>query len=249
MSRLTRLHIFLIMGALLLLVGLIWYFTGITKAQEAINAQQARIDAAQPDADKLQANKADLARAARDADATLRSYGAYEARYMPIIDLYRTDVVSRTYTWVKLIQLPSQLAREVEAFMGREQKRENVQASWNGQIAPIASDPRNLPDNVIVVPLGPVTATGTFNNINRFFRSWRRFERLAVVDGYNLTSQNGVLSGTANVTIYIFPQSPSTGVRPEDARLIQDQLKQASSTSPTAGRLPNGATAQRVPVR
>jgi len=68
------------------------------------------------------------------------------------------------------------------------------------------TNPNAMTADLLEIPLGQMTVTGTYQAILNHLRGWNKFNRLVRVDPPTLTGPSPTMTATYNLTVLIFPR-------------------------------------------
>jgi hypothetical protein len=204
-SKLTRAHVFIIGAVVVLILGVGFYFLGIRQTQDHLSQLQARLDTAEATIGKETQYNKDLEKAKQEVQHVQSSLVVFTKTKMPNppIDLRNPDPKSQVLAMMNLWQEPKRLYYMAERF-ALNTNEVAVRTQFGVPAQP--SDPKLIPTTVIELPIGQVTAYGGLENILRYMKRWNSFGRVVAVDNLVLDGTSPLLSGTAQLTVYIFPE-------------------------------------------
>lgn len=203
-SKLTRAHIWIIGLVVAVILGAGFYFLGISKTRQNLVQLRQRQETADQTIAKRREYEEDLKKAKREVAEAQRAFAVYTATKMPKppIDLRNQDPAAQVKAMMNLWEEPRRLYYMAQRF-ALNTDRVAVQTQF-GVPAPPA-DPRLIPTTIIEIPLGTVTAYGDLKGILDYMRRWNQFGRVVAVDNLQLQGTSPLLTGTAQLTAYIFP--------------------------------------------
>jgi Tfp pilus assembly protein PilO len=213
-SKLTKVHVFVIGVVVMLLVGAAFWFLGPTKTKENLTAYQGQLDNYNANISTEGAKKADLEKAKQEVREKQALWARTEMTKMPQppIDLSKSDPESQTKAMIRLWQEPGKTVPLVERFALNTRK---VIVTTNFGVPGQPTDPRAIPPQMIEWPLGNITVQGTFPDIIDYMKRWNRANRLVAVDNFQISGKSPFLTGTASVTVYIFPKPNPNAQQPQ----------------------------------
>jgi hypothetical protein len=220
-SKLTRAHIWIIGLVIVVILGAGFYFLGVSKTNENLTQLTQRRDTADQTIGKKRDYEEDLQKAKQEVKEAEASFASFTKTKMPKppIDLRDQDTSAQVRAMMNLWQEPKRLYEMAQNF-ALDTNKVAVRTQF-GVPAPPA-DPRLIPTTIIEIPLGTVTAYGDLKSILEYMRRWNQFGRVVVVDGLQLTGVSPILTGTAQVTAYIFP-------------VVNPGQEQQAATDPSGG--------------
>jgi Tfp pilus assembly protein PilO len=205
LSKFTRAHVFITGAIVAVILGAGFYFLGVRKTNENITTLNGRLSTARATIATEKAKQEDLAKAKKEVAEVQSSLTVYRKTKMPNppIDLRAQDPKSQVLTMMNLWGEPRRLYHMANQFA---LNTNDVAVRTQFGVPSQPSDPRLIPTSIIELPLGQVTAYGEFRDIMSYMRRWNRFGRVVAVDNLVLTGTSPMLSGTAQLTVYIFPE-------------------------------------------
>jgi len=204
-SKLTRVHVIVIGVVLMLITGASFYFLGPAKTNENLTAYQGQLDGYNAVIGTEAAKKKDLANAKVEVAQKQALWARTEMTKMPQppIDLSKPDQEGQTKAMIRLWHEPAKTVPLVERFALNTRK---VIVTTNFGVPGQPTDPRAIPQQMIEWPLGSITVQGTFPEIINYMKRWNQAGRLVAVDNFQIAGKSPFLTGTASVTVYIFPK-------------------------------------------
>jgi Tfp pilus assembly protein PilO len=204
-SKLTKAHVFVIGLVLMLLLGVAFWFLGPAKTKQNLETYNGQIAQADSVISTEAAKKADLAKAKQEVAEKQALWRRTEMTKMPQppIDLSDPKPEGQTKAMIRLWQEPAKTVPLIERFALNTRK---VIVTTNFGVGGQPTDPRAIPQSVIEWPLGNITVQGTFPEIINYMKRWNQAGRLVAVDNFQISGKSPFLTGTASVTVYIFPK-------------------------------------------
>lgn len=219
-GKLTRAHIWIIGLVIAIIVATGFYFLGIAKTKENLNLVQQRIKTADDTIARRVQNERDLEKAKKEVADARHTFAVTTATKMPKppIDLRNQDPDAQVKAMMELWKEPKRLYDMAQNFA---LSTDNVAVRTQFGVPAPPADPRLIPTTVIEIPLGTVTAYGKFEDVLNYMRRWNKFGRLVSVDGLQLQGTSPLLTGTAQLTVYIFPETnPEQQQAPGDRKSV-----------------------------
>ncbi|MFN3648093.1 MAG: hypothetical protein ACK47B_00825 [Armatimonadota bacterium] len=230
-NRLTPLHVYLIGGFMMLLVGLgMWFFMirPINLDNERLEGEVRGLESTQKQVDgqsfgwnQVQQAEETLAAAEARRDAAKARLTAVENSKHPAaarIDLRdgSDEAIISSGTLSRWLTLPGVVIPTMERFKRQHAARHNVRVVGGFQAPTLKPDARSIPRDIIAWQLGQLQVTGKFNDVMAWARGWNRAPFLVAVDGLNLSlaDRRGVVTTGCTITVYMFPRgqaAQSTG--------------------------------------
>jgi hypothetical protein len=203
-SRLTRGHIWIIGLVIAVILGAGFYFLGISRTKDNLTQLAARRDTADQTIGKRRDYEADLKKAKLEVAEAERAFRVFTNTKMPKppIDLRNQDHTAQVRAMMNLWQEPKRLYDMAQNFALNTDK---VAVRTQFGIPAPPADPKMIPTTIIEIPIGTVTAYGDLRSILDYMRRWNQFGRVVAVDGLQLSGVSPLLTGTAQLTAYIFP--------------------------------------------
>jgi hypothetical protein len=204
-GKLTRAHVFIIGAVIAVILGVGFYFLGIHQTQDHLTQLDNRLETANATIAKEKSYRDDLAKAKKEVQDVQWSLAVFTKKKMPKppIDLRNTDPKSQVLAMMNLWQEPKRLYFMAQRF-ALSTNEVAVRTQFGVPAQP--SDPALIPTTVIELPIGQVTAYGGMDSILRYMKRWNSFGRVVAVDNLVLDGTSPLLSGTAQITVYIFPE-------------------------------------------
>jgi Tfp pilus assembly protein PilO len=205
-SKLKVIHVIIIGAVLCIITFVAAYTVWIQREKVGLAAAQQKYKAAEAIYKQQDQAETDLAAAIKDYYKVMASYEKMMALKMPPISLQ-----DRLGGWFEYLhELADVLGPKVEAWP----KRTGVKLTNSISIPAGVADANQVPTDVIQVPLGTMTVTGSFSQIMAHIRSWNKFDRLVQVDPVSLSGNSPYMTGQYSLTVYIFPHVPAAGPGP-----------------------------------
>ncbi len=221
-SKITQLHVYLIGGVLMLLLGGGLWYTLIKPLNEEIqtlSGQVAQTEGTQVQVDgksftiaqATQAKEALEAAKVRRAGKERRLASLENRKRLPrsqTIDLgdgSQPVLVSRTMP--RWLQLPRVLVETMENYSQKLAKQHRVKVTTAFSVPAPSTNPADIPKDIIARNLGSMTTTGRFEDVMRWAQAWNSAPLLVSVDGLkcSLADPAGNVTATSSLTVYLFP--------------------------------------------
>jgi len=202
LSKLKRIHIIIIGSVLCVLAAVGVFFLVISPPQKALQAAQARYDAAYPKGNpgaEAAANRK-LNDAIAQVNRVQRTLDTHMQRRMPNLNFARRDI-GMLSLWGEQIRTLGPL---LEGF-AKDPAVEVLGASFSIPPPPASPNSPVFDQDVLVFPLGQVQVMGSFKGVMNNIRRWNNCRRLVMVSSPTIVGNSPNLIAAYNVTCYIFP--------------------------------------------
>lgn len=214
-SKLTQLHVYIIGAVTAFILGLGLYFILINPVMQQkteLETRQTTADGTLGTTPEAAVQAATEAKAAAEQAAAAKAAG-YQARIRAQSPPARVAIPVGGFPQklkgiARWWQLPEAVRREAELFA---RGMPGVEANTYFQTFRPGPDPRTIPDQVVVLNLGSMTARGSFPQVMRWARRWNGFRYNPAVDSLNLQLvDKGQVLARANLTIHIWTTAKPT---------------------------------------
>ena len=221
-SKITQLHVYLVGGVLMVLIGFGLFFLMIKPLQDAnvilkgevstAESTQVSIDNQNFTWNQVEEGKKALAAAKerrKGKEAKLASLTA--SKRLPRnqeIDLRDgTDEAILRSTMSRWLQLPRIVVDMMEDYARARGRRRGVTVTTAFAAPAPSTAPSSIPRDIIAWNLGGMTMRGRFERVMAWARDWNNSPLISSVDGLkcSVADRDGVVSATATLTVYIFP--------------------------------------------
>lgn len=202
LSKLKKVHVIIIGSVLCVLAGVALFFLLIKPQQEAYKAAEARYNNASVLGNQAAEDKAidDLNKAIGEVNLAQAQLDAQMRRRMPDLSFARRDF--------GMLQLWQEQIKTLGPLLENFARDKNVRVHFAGFDIPAPPANPNDPvfdQDVLVFPLGSVTALGDFKQVMNNIRRWNNCNRLVMVGIPQLAGSSPRLAVTYNLKCYIFP--------------------------------------------
>lgn len=226
-TKLTQLHVYIIGGVLMLLLGVGLFFALIKPIDDAnkvlatqiatVEGQQASIDGEnftimptwdtqrEKATEKLKQVTQRQANKAAQLASLERRKQVPAARQIHLGDGSQTHLLR--VTMPRWLNLPGYVVQNTNAYARARAARRGVKIETAFSAPAPTTDPTQIPPRVIAWNLGAITATGEFPRVMQWFEDWSSAPLLAAVDGLkcSLSGRNGEITATGTLIVYVFP--------------------------------------------
>lgn len=212
LAKITQMQVYIIAAVLVALVGAGIWFGLIKPKQEALDAAQARYDAANAVAiTRPQAESAQKEANQKVAVAKAK-WNRYDSTLMPNINV-SNFLTGSQQLWNEQVLV---LGPKVKRYLESDTKVRVTQS--NITIPAPSTDPNQVNRKSFEIPMGTISVQGTFQNVLNHVARWNKFDRLVLVDGLTLSGNSPRLTGTYSLRVIIFTRGePSTQQIPQAA--------------------------------
>jgi len=132
------------------------------------------------------------------------------------VNLGDNSPIARMAALDRYWRLPQWVGPTMERFVERNAARHNITIEAPQFTVPsLTTNPAQIPDDIIAWNLGSVTGSGAFLDLMRWAEDFNTAPLLTTADGItlNLVNNDGDVSTTAAITVFIFPRL-NPGVAP-----------------------------------
>lgn len=207
LSKLRRIHVIIIGLVVWVLLSVGLFFVLIKPASENLKKEQARYDAAAPEATPQKRAEAErkLEQAKIEVAKVEAEFNAVLDQKMPNLRFDQRDK-GMLDLWHEQVEVLGPL---IEKFV----KQSGVTMLSSIQIPPPPVNPNDplFSQDYFVVPIGQVRVSGNFNTILDHIKKWNTFNRLVQIDMPSLEGPSPSLTSTYNMSVYIFPRVTAKG--------------------------------------
>jgi Tfp pilus assembly protein PilO len=204
LAKITQMQVYIIAAVLVALVGAGIWFGLIKPQQEALEAAQARYDAANAIAITRPQAEADQKKANQEVAVAKAKWNRFDSTLMPNINISNFLTGSQQLWNEQVLVLGPKVRRYLEA----DNKVRVLQS--NITIPAPSTDPNQVNKKSFEIPMGSIAVQGTFQNVLNHVVRWNRFDRLVLVDGLSLTGNSPRLTGTYNMRVIIFTRGEAS---------------------------------------
>lgn len=227
-NRITPLHVYLIGLVLMIIVGVGLYFALLKPVYADVEMKKQAVATAEaqtvninsqtfsytvetgPDQVKKAQAALDKVRASKESKERELEILSNRKQLAPQHRINIGDGTPQTIirqTMANWLNLPRVVIPLMNRFADRLAAKHQVvlQKQFAGP-AP-STDPNSIPRDIIAWNLGPMSATGRFDQVMQWARDWNSAPLLVAVDGLEckLADRGGKVTATCNLTVYIFP--------------------------------------------
>ncbi len=117
------------------------------------------------------------------------------------------SLADRLQAWVQYHQMVREIGKKLEAWP----EKTGVQRLYAVQLPGPPTDPNQIPELVLVFPLGTVQVrASSFEGLLRHVRQWNNVPNLLVlVDGLAIQGTSPNLIGSYTLTVFVYPKGPA----------------------------------------
>jgi hypothetical protein len=227
-NKFTQLHVYIIGGVLMLLVGVGLFFTLIKPVEDENKSLEASIQGTEGTQvpidskpftptdpwetqkkgaeEKLQEATQRQKRKAAELAVIENRKQLPSARQIDIGDGSQAHLLN--YTMPRWVTLPQYVVQMMNSYARSTAAKHHITSLKTTFKAPApAVDPTLIPKQIIAWDLGPIEVTGNFNDVMRWAEDWNNAPLLVAVDGLkcSVAGRGGKITATGNLTVYVFP--------------------------------------------
>lgn len=226
-TKLTQVHVYIIGGVLMLLLGVGLFFALIKPLNDSNTLLQASIGSTEATPVSIDSRNFNIApnwesqkkaaeeklEEAKQREASKRAQLTALENRKQVPGSRRIDVGDGSQahllrvTMPRWLTLPQYVVQNMNAYARSTAARHRVRVQTEFKAPAPSTDPTQIPTQIIAWNLGPMTMTGEFNQVMRWVEDWNRAPLLVAVDGLrcSLAGKGGRVEATANLTVYVFP--------------------------------------------
>jgi hypothetical protein len=225
--KITQVHVYIIGGVLMLLLGVGLWFALIKPVNEENVALASSIQGTESTSvpidgqgitimptwetqkkiaeEKLEEARQRQQRKAAELASLERTKQVPPERRVDLGDGSQPVLLARTMP--RWLTLPQYVVTMMNSYARSSAARRNVRITTQFKAPAPSTNPANIPRDIIAWNLGPVTMNGEFNRVMQWVEDWNRAPLVTAVDGlkFSVAGLNGRVDATANITVYIFP--------------------------------------------
>lgn len=234
-AKITQLHVYIIGGVLMLIVGFGLFFTLIKPLNEENKALATAIAGLEQTPVQVDGKSFTIAQASdaqtalqtaqqrRDQnEAKLKSLESkYQLRpgdriHIPKQDDPKAEDQLLKVTMSRWLQLPKVVVTLMDNYAQKLAKKHGVTVFTSFAAPASVPDPRAIRQNnsIITYQLGGMSVRGDFNKVMKWVEDWNNAPLLVSVDGLKcqLAGKKGEVSATCGLTAYVFPTGPGVTI-------------------------------------
>ncbi len=181
-----------------IIVGAGMFFLLVRPKMLQYQEVSAKLEERRAVADQIDQARADLEKAKLENLQARLDYRRYEETKMPVIS-FNDRTAGMIALWRERAEVLGPLVEKWPRRFGVELR--------NAISVPAApTNPNAMTADLLEIPLGQMTVTGTYQAILNHLRGWNKFNRLVRVDPPTLTGPSPTMTATYNLTVLIFPR-------------------------------------------
>lgn len=207
LSKLRRIHIIIIGLVIEILLGVGLYMLLIKPANEELQKETDRYNAAYPDStdDKRAMAERKMQDAKMQVAKTEAQFNTALDQKMPNLRFDQRDK--------GMLQLWHEQVEVLGPLIERYVRKSGVTMLSDIKIPPPPVNPNDplFQQDYFTVPIGTIQVQGNFKGILDHIRKWNSFNRLVQVDLPSLEGPSPTLTSSYNLTVYIFPRKTAQG--------------------------------------
>jgi hypothetical protein len=197
-SRLKTLYVVIIGTVMCLIVVSCLYFFVVKKSYERLAALDVRLKKA----DGVVAQKGEAEQELKDANIEFSrvtaEYSKYELEKMPPVT-FEDRGYGMIAQWKEQSEVLGPMLEKWPAKTG-------IKGSGSISIPAPSVNPNSIAQDPFRFSVGNFTVTGSFAQIMKHIRTWRKFGRLVQIDGLSLSGYSPNMTATYSVTVIEFPR-------------------------------------------
>jgi antitoxin (DNA-binding transcriptional repressor) of toxin-antitoxin stability system len=223
-AKITQVHVYIIGGVLMLIVGLGLYFAlmkplldenaSLTSAVQGLEAQSVSVDGKSFTIAQHDQAQAQLVAAQQRRDKNEARLKSLESKKQlrpgdQIRILESQDELMRV-TMARWLQLPRIVVTMMEDHAQKLAKKHNVTVQTAFAAPASVPNPNAIPKDIIAYQLGGMSVRGDFTRVMNWVKDWNNAPLLVSVDGLKcqLAGAKGEVSATCALTAFVFPTGP-----------------------------------------
>lgn len=203
-SRLKTLHVVIIGIVMCLIVVSCLYFFVVKKTYERLAALDVRLKKADGIVAQKDQAVRDLNAANIEFSRVTAEYSKYEREKMPPVT-FEDRGYGMIAQWKEQTEVLGPMLEKWPAKTG-------IKGSGNITIPAPSVNPNTIAQDPFRFSVGSFSVTGSFAQIMKHIRTWRKFGRLVQIDGLSLSGYSPNMTATYSVTVIEFPRG---GVGPD----------------------------------
>jgi hypothetical protein len=198
LDRLTRVQVIVIGVLVCLIVGAGMFFLLVRPKMQQYKEVSTKLEERKAVADQIDQARKDLEKARLENLQARLDYRRYEETKMPVISFN-----DRT---AGMIALWRERAEVLGPLVEKWPRRFGVELRNDISIPAAPTNPNAMTADLLEIPLGQMTVTGSYRAILNHLKGWNKFNRLVRVDPPTLTGPSPTMTATYNLTVLIFPR-------------------------------------------
>jgi len=223
-AKITQLHVYIIGGVLLLIIGLGLYFTLLKPLNEENTVLASSITSTEGTGVQVDGKSFTISQASAAAEALQQAeqrrdknearLRALEAKYQvgprERIVLAQTDDEILKVTMSRWLQLPKVVVTLMENHAQKLAKKHGITVQTAFAAPASVPAPTAIPTDIITYPLGGMAIRGNFTKVMAWVKDWDNAPLLVSIDGLKcqLAGQKGEVAASCALTAYVFPTGP-----------------------------------------
>jgi hypothetical protein len=250
-SKIKPVHVYLIGGVLMLIIGVGLYFAVLKPVNDEIEVVNGQIAAERAKTVSVDNQPFTIAQRTAAEDALKKAEIRKNERKATLAALeVRKQLPSNerleiagdtpgliTNTLPRWFNLPQVVVQRMERYAQQSARKHGVTVTTQFSGPSPGTNPDSIPRQIIAWTLGGMTVEGEFNRVMAWVRDWNNAPLLVSVDGLRcqLAGRNGRVVATAGLSAFVFPTGPG-------AAKWSGQQQQAAAGA-GAGAFPAGPVA------
>lgn len=226
-NKLTHVHVYLIGGVIMTIVGVALYFMllkPLNEENKVLAGQVQSTESEQVDVDgkKFVWNQEEAAQKAlqeaqkRKAGKEAQLASLERKKQLPATQALRiatTQPEMLSSTLQRWLVLPERVVQLMEDWAKSRAKRYGVKVETTFAAKAPTTDPTKIPTDIVAWNLGTMTITGKFDRVMQWAKDWNNAPLVSAVNDLkcSIADRGGVVKATASLNVYIFPTGPGAG--------------------------------------
>lgn len=225
-SKFTQVHVYIIGGVLMLLLGVGLFFALIkplndqnkvleadiqSKEQSPVSVDNKSFTIVPWETQKKSAEEKLKEAAQRQANKAAQLAALENRRQLPPARRINIGDGSQAHlinvTMPRWLVLPQYVVQMMNAYAKRKAADHRVKVTTTFKAPAPTTDINLIPKQIIAWNLGPVEVTGEFNQVMKWAEDWNNAPLLVALDGLkcSVEDRNGRVRATGTLTVYVFP--------------------------------------------
>jgi hypothetical protein len=226
-NKLTHVHVYLIGGVIMAIVGTALYFLILKPLNEANTLLAGQVQAKETeqvdvDGKKFVWNQLEDAKKAlaiaqkRKAGKEVELASLERKKQLPrsqTLEIASSQPAILSTTMPRWLMLPERVVQLMEDWAKTRAKRYQVEVEPVFAAKAPSTDPTKIPTNIVAWNLGTMTVTGRFDRVMAWAKDWNNAPLVSAVNDLkcSIADRGGKVKATASLNVYVFPTGPGAG--------------------------------------
>jgi len=226
-NKLTHVHVYLIGGVIMTIVGVALYFMLLKPLNEEVTLLTGQVQAKETESvdvdgkkfvwNQLEGAQKALAEAqTRKAGKEAQLASIERRKQLPVSQTLRIATTQNEIlasTMPRWLMLPERVVVTMENWSKSRAKRYGVEAETTFAAKAPSTDPAQIPTDIVAWNLGTMTVTGKFDRVMQWAKDWNNAPLVTAVNDLkcSIADRGGKVKATASLYVYIFPTGPGAG--------------------------------------